>query len=157
MQHARLKTQHARLNRADVTPEYEDAGLFGEGVCQVDVAIVPLIRRNRRSDVVVTGFAGEGRQMTVLFAGRRAADAAPALAQLKKLGADMRKAAAIRKQPAPRIEDIRLPMRIEGTWRKLIQTDDTGWETRHYQLVAARWTYKGLNGLPATFGEKPVL
>lgn len=148
--------QQARLNRASVTPSYEDAGLFRAGVCTVDVTLVPLIRRNRRSDIVVTGYVNETREMTVLFAGRRAADVAPALAQLKKMGADMRKAAAQSQQPGPRIDQIRLPIRIEGTWRKLMEVDETGWETRHYQLVAARWTYQALSGQTAAYGEKPV-
>ena len=75
-----------RLPQRDLTPEYEDAGLFKHGVCHVQVELVPVVEQNSRGDINIKGFVKDDLEISVTFAGRRRVEVSPIVANLKALG-----------------------------------------------------------------------
>ena len=148
--------QQNRLPKNRVTPEYEDAGLFKDELCQVRVDLVPTIDQNARKDFMVKAFVRGNLEIGVLFAGRRAADATPLLKQLQGLRKTHFEICAKRGEQ-PSLDGIRLPVQVEGCWRRLILEDETGWGTRHYRLVAARWAVLNSDGKHRVYGAPPLL
>jgi len=148
---------YPRKPLSEITPEWEDAGLFKRDLCQMTVELLPQMSRNSRGDLRVRGFAGLSQEIEVLFAGRRTKDVAALERRLKNLLARARKAASAAKQPAPDVDNIRLPVRIEGAWRSRFKRDKTGWESRSYHLVAARWSMLDQDGNAVTYGAPPSI
>ena len=119
----------------------EDADLFPSGVVKVRMALSPRAGENRRGDWVVAGVLSDGTEVQVVFAGRRS-KATQALR--RELAMMWRKAiteARAKNTPAPDASKVLLPIMLEGGWRALFRRGEDGWETRKYQLMAARWTY----------------
>lgn len=146
-----------RLHPSQITPKYEDAGLFKDEVCQINVELCPIIQRNGRQDLLVTGYTKGSLSICVLFAGRRLTDAAPLVASLKSLRDASLMRARKRGVPAPLNPSLRMPVQIEGAWRKRIITDNDGFAQRSYQLIAARWTVVDQSGQTINFGSPPAL
>ena len=137
-----------------IIPSYEDNGLFRSPVRRVTVGLVPQAHRNNRQDLVVRGFLTEGAVIQVLFAGRRAKQAQGIEARLRAMLFQARA-----KTPGwrdERLDTIQLPLRIEGVWRLRFARDAWGCETRHFQLIAARWALFDDAGRAHLFGEPPV-
>lgn len=111
------------------------------------------MRRNDRGDLVVRGFVDEKYEIDVLFAGRRTRDAIPLERRLRSLIAEAR-----RLRPGQEIppDSVRLPVRVEGAWRKRLQRDASGWETGTHHLVAARWAMEVQSGSAMQFGEQVI-
>ncbi|MEO9650714.1 MAG: hypothetical protein ABJE99_09455 [Roseobacter sp.] len=141
---------------AEVTPAYEDAGLFKTAICDLMLELIPQIRRNDRQDLVVRGFVNRKSEVDIIFAGRRAAEVGPLEKQLKTLMARARKYASETNSAVPEVEKIRLPVRAEGSWRRSLFRDANGWETGKYHFVVARWSLLDSNGRTVSFGESPV-
>ena len=139
--------ENRRLKSTKVSPEYEDAGLFPTAVCNVDVTLIPVVRQNNRGDTIIKGILDGGKEIAVTFAGRRARDAAAVVARLNSLRDQQSNYSNVRKS--------QLPMQIEGTWRPHFEEDDSGFETRTYHLMAAKWTIMTANGAPAAYGQSP--
>lgn len=148
--------KHQRKNPADITPEYEDAGLFANGTCDVTVHLIPIIRRNGRRDIIVTGIVATDREVSVNFPGRRKDAASPIVSHLETIRNQTRQRAAQQGLTAPPLKDMRVPVRVEGTWRKHVVADADGWETRSYELMAARWAIVDKTGASVQYGEPPV-
>ncbi|MEM1076823.1 MAG: hypothetical protein AAF665_18340 [Pseudomonadota bacterium] len=146
----------ARKPAGEVTAAYEDAGLFKTAICELMVEFIPLTRRNDRHDLVVRGFVDRKTEVDFFFAGRRVADVGPLEAQLKALMSIARQKAANSDRKPPEVEKIRLPLRVEGAWRRALQRDDSGWETGTYHFVVARWSLLDNDGNVVSFGEAPV-
>ena len=142
---------------SEITPEYEDAGLFKNELCQVIVELVPQMSRTGRGDLRVRGFVNGTLEIEVLFAGRRASELNPLESRLRCQLAKTRRSAASANQPTPAIDTIRYPVRIEGAWRPKFRRDPAGWETRSYHLVAARWAMVDVNGDSVSFGMPPAV
>ena len=139
----------------EVTPAYEDGGIYKNGLVQLNVEFVPLSSHSSRHDLVIKAFVDGDSPIEVVFAGRRKIQAKPLMALLQAKLAHARKAAA-KKGAAVEIDQVRYPARIEGSWRPRFRRDDQGWETRHHQLFPARWILKDQNGNPISFGETTV-
>lgn len=142
--------------RGGISCEYEDAGLFPDRLCRVSVALTALLSRNERRDILVNGLTGNGLQIIVSFAGRRALAAGPLVRHLRLL---QRRQDLSRQPGGPDRRDplgIRFPAEIEGSWRKTILTDPDGCIGKSYTLVAARWTVPGPTGRAFAFGVLPV-
>lgn len=153
---ARSPDPQRRSPRTSVTPQYEDAGLFKNEVCQVDVHLAPIMQRTARGDVSITGFVTGGLQISVLFAGRRMVDVDALVKHLNTVRTErLRGAVRVGSKP-PDIEAIRLPVQVEGAWRPRFTADESGFETRSYHLVAARWTFLGPQGRVMRGGVAPV-
>ena len=137
-----------------VTPEYEDGGIFRTPPQQLLVELVPKIGKNTRSDLMVKGFIDGTIAIDVVFAGRRTKQADLLLKKLQSLWTQANRKTAPGDEP-PEVDTVRLPVRVEGSWRPRFERDDQGWETRTHQLFAARWVLNH-DGESKTFGEPPV-
>lgn len=137
-----------RRKSKKVSPQYEDAGLFQNTVCHVDVELIPVMRKNNRDDVIITGLVKGDLEIAVTFAGRRATEAAAIIARLEALRDGQKHMADVKKS--------RLPMKIEGAWRPQFVADDSGFETRTFHLIAAKWTVQGEKGKPVEYGQPPA-
>ena len=60
-------------------------------------------------------------------------------------------------KPPPDMRIMRLPVQIEGTWRKTVRHDNDGWQSHSYELVAAQWIIVDAKGNPMQFGNPPIL
>ena len=61
-----------RKTSVEITPVYEDAGLFKTAICDLMLELIPQVRRNDREDLIVRGFVDRKTEIDVFFAGRRA-------------------------------------------------------------------------------------
>ncbi|WP_187432012.1 hypothetical protein ROLI_009840 [Roseobacter fucihabitans] len=148
---------HRRKPASEITPEYEDSGLFKSKVGQLAVELVPQMSRNSRNDLVVRGFANRTTEIEVAFAGRRVKEAGPLEARLNALMNKRIREAKALGEKAPDIDHVRLPVLIEGAWRPRFRRDQTGWETRSYYLFAARWSILDNEGNSVSFGSPPLV
>lgn len=140
-----------------VADDMEDSGLFASGICQIMVELVPQSRRNDNGDLIVRGFVDRKFEVDIFFMGRRAVEACPLEFQLKALLRAARAIAAAANNPPPKIEALRLPVRIEGAWRRAMKRDPTGWETSSHYFVAARWSLLDQNGNSVSYGKTPTV
>lgn len=147
---------HPRLPKHDLTPEYEDAGLFKNEICNVRVALVPVFDRNGRGDIIISGLVKNELEIAVAFAGRRRVEVSPIVANLKSLGMRVLHAAKVNGLPQPDIKSIRFPLHVEGAWRPRFQSDASGWDVRTFHLIAARWMVVDKAGKKMQFGAAPV-
>jgi len=53
------------------------------------------------------------------------------------------------------LESLRIPIMIEGAWRRRHWINDDGWHCHVNQLVAARWSIQADDGRLLTFGVSP--
>ncbi|MGZ2258418.1 hypothetical protein [Roseobacter sp. A03A-229] len=146
-----------RRPASEVTPEYEDSGLFKNKVGQLQVELVPQSTYNGRNDLVVRGFVNRTIEIEVAFAGRRVKEVGPLEARLQMVRAKAIREAAEKGLPTPDIDHMRLPVLIEGAWRPRFKRDQTGWETRSYYLFAARWSILDDDGNTVSFGARPLV
>jgi hypothetical protein len=140
---------------SEVTADREDAALFQGKLVQLTVELVPQMRRTEHNDLIVRGFASGHHAVEIHFAGRRAKDAGPLEARLRALLMKARQNAKANGMPAPEVDHIRCPVRVEGAWRPQFSRDESGWETRTYHLVAARWSMADKDGNVGFYGITP--
>lgn len=139
----------------ETSPELEDDGLFKEGTVEISIEVTPLIARTARNDILIRGFAGSA-EVDVIFPGRRSKNTEPLISRLQRLEKRVRRASRDPNAKPPDPASIRLPIMIEGTWRPRFHEDGSGWTTRTYQLIAARWVFTTESGERAVFGDRPV-
>jgi hypothetical protein len=137
-----------RRKSREVSPQYEDAGLFQNTVCHVDVELIPVMRKNNRQDLIVTGLVKGDLKIAVTFAGRRAVKAAPIVTRLNALLDAQDHIANVMKS--------RLPLRIEGAWRPQFIRDGNGFETRTFHLIAAKWRILNDKKGAVEYGQAPA-
>lgn len=131
----------------------EDALHFRSGTVPVTVQITPHRRKTPMGDLVLRGFIG-GKEIEVVFPGRRQAAAVPLLqrlhAQIQKHKMDTKD------KDAPNSAHFgRCELRVDGAWRVRLMNEQDAKPERRFQLVAARWRYKGPDGLDHAFGHLP--
>ena len=144
-----------RKPASEVTPEYEDSGLFKSDLIQINVELVPMFGRNSRQDIVIKGFVAGGGAIDVVFAGRRKAEVKPLMARLQAMMNQTRRQMKPEANELLNADKIRHAVRIHGSWRPRFRCDDQGWQTREHQLYAARWLVADKNGQSTIFGEMP--
>ena len=120
----------------------EDRRLFRTNLVRIAVDVTPERRRSPRGDLILRGYVA-GKEIEVVFPGRRHAAAVPLLHRLQKLL--HRKAEG----------SVALPLRVDGCWRVRMYERD-GIADRRYQLVAARWHFRGTDGVDHIHGELPL-
>ncbi|MEO0937976.1 MAG: hypothetical protein AAFY38_07455 [Pseudomonadota bacterium] len=135
-----------------MTPASEDAGLFRCAPRGLEVALVPQVARNRRGDILVRGFVQERYPVLVVFAGRRAQAAERVERRLSTVLHRARHAAGHNVD----IDLLRVPIWVNGRWRRRFIRDVAGWEQGEHHLIAACWTLPAPPGPPLFFGEEPV-
>lgn len=144
-----------RKPASEITPEYEDGGIFKNDLVQLRIELVPLTARNSRNDLIVKGFVDGNSAIDVVFPGRRTIQAKPIVALLQAKLTHARKTAE-RTGATLDVDKVRYPAMVEGAWRPRFKRDENGWETRQHQLFVARWILHDTNGKPITFGEMKV-
>ena len=139
----------------EVTPEYEDSGIFRNPPTHLLVELVPKFGKNSRLDLMVKGFVQSETPIDVVFPGRRKLHVEPLVQKLHALWTRANRQPGRSGRP-PEIDEVRLPVRIEGSWRPRFERDDQGWQTRTHQLFAARWMIAEGDGEVRTYGEPPI-
>jgi hypothetical protein len=137
-----------RRTSKEVSPQYDDAGLFQNTVCNVDVDLIPVIRKNNRGDLIITGLVKGDLEIAVTFAGRRVREVAPVITMLEALRDGQKHVADVKKS--------RVRLKIEGAWRPQFVANDSGFETRTFHLIAAKWTVIDGKGSPVEYGLPPA-
>ena len=157
LSHSKTGSQQARQPSAEVTPMFEDAGLFKTALCDLMLELIPQTRRNERQDLIVRGFVERRTEIDVLFSGPRAAEVGPLESRLKALMAQARRHASETGGKVPDVKYVRLPVRAQGSWRRALKRDESGWETGTYHFVVAQWSWLNSEGRTVSFGEKPTV
>ncbi|MFY0662138.1 MAG: hypothetical protein JXR15_16715 [Shimia sp.] len=136
-----------------ITPAYEDSGLFKKPPTELVVNLIPKFSKNSRDDVIIKGLVQNDVEIDVIFAGRRKREAAELVALLKRKWEN----ANYRVTKAPKRKDVRLPTRVQGSWRMRVAEDEHEQDlyTKEYQLLVARWAFNADNGEFRSFGEPP--
>ena len=129
-----------------VSPRYEDAGLFKDDICRIEVDLTPAMSRNSRKDIIVTGYAGGRHKVPVIFAGRRSSEAYPLLQALSRLS-----------EESGGSPNTRLTVEVEGAWRRIVRADPSGFARRRYAFMAASWSLPTPGGRVEEFGVHPAI
>lgn len=128
----------------------EDVFHFRAGTVPVAVEVTPERRKTPLGDLVLRGFI-DGKEIEVVFPGRRQAAAIPLLQRL------MAKVKMRELDPASRAGgEVRQTLKIDGAWRIRLMNEQDAKPERRFQLVAARWRYRGSDGVEHVFGHLPT-
>ena len=140
----------------EITPLSEDVGLYKSEVYQIQLVWTSAFTKNGRGDILVKGVSEGNRELTVLFAGRRANAAESYFNrwQSKQEKEFQRCKAKNLPLPDPLLDTV--PVLIEGVWRRSMHVDVDGWTSKSYRLIATRWRFKDTAGEFATFGLPPL-
>ena len=137
-----------------ITPDYEDAGLFKSELCENRFDLLPVVRRNGRADLIVTALMAGQHLVPVIFAGRRKRHASTVVTRLDGLRTAFPTAGSAdvfaRKGAV-------LPVEVQGAWRRLVTEDADGLLQRSYQFIAACWTLTLGDGRRMRFGLPPAI
>lgn len=128
-----------------------DERVFQNGVVRVMVDVTPEFRQSPQGDVMLRGYIG-GKEIEVVFPGTRRG-AALQLAQRLRRSVDLAKASA--RAGAPKAADLRQKLQVDGVWRVRLLAERQGMPVRRFQLVAARWRYRGADGVVHVDGTMP--
>ena len=142
--------QKAAPERADLR---EDVLHFRSGVVPVSVEVTPQQRKTPMGDLVLRGLGG-GKEIEVVFPGRRRALAVPLL---QRLQAKLQLQKIDGSQGRNGAETVRQALKVDGTWRVRLSNEQDAVPERRFQLVAARWRYRGADGLEHVFGHLPSI
>ena len=145
-----------RRPASQITPDYEDSGLFKSDLCVRRFDLVPIVRRTERADVEVTSLTRDGQIVPVLFAGRRRGQAAHVVALLEQLRARLASSPFGGSPNRMRQSGVSLEIEVEGAWRRQCRTDPNGFLHRSYQFVAACWTLTLGDERRLRFGTPPA-
>lgn len=140
-----------------ITPAYEDQGLFKRPSAELVVTLFPKFGTNSRKDTIIKGLMQNDVEVDVIFAGRRKQEAAELVTLLRRLW-DAANFQVPKGHPAPVREDVRVPTRIQGSWRMRVEEGEEEAEalyTKEYQLLVARWAFNSDNGAFRSFGTPP--
>ncbi|MEP5728800.1 MAG: hypothetical protein ABJL67_05455 [Sulfitobacter sp.] len=137
-----------------ITPTYEDQGLFKRPLVEIQTELLPQIQLSKRGDMHVRGFIGGGQEITVVFAGRRTAQAAIVHNQLGWLQAQASKKGVAFDEES---EHFRLKVLVNGSWRPKFTRDEMGWESHTHHLIAARWIVNDPRAKSSAHGTAPEI
>ena len=151
-----LDMSDRRKPKNEVTPEYEDRGLFKTTPARWRVQLVPQFATTSRDDLIVKGFLDGESAIEVVFAGRRRTDVEPVVALLRSMWTHAN-ANIVKGAEPPHHDQVRLMAVIEGSWRPRFKLDTQGWQTRDHQLNASRWQVQQSDGKWVEFGQPPRL
>lgn len=154
MTRGKTMLQPARKAPEQARPDFrEDALHFRSGTVSVRVRVTAQRRKTPMGDLVLRGFI-DGKEIEVVFPGRRQAAAVHLLQrlvskrQLAKTGQGTTDALV-------QDTDARLELKVDGAWRVRLMNEQDAKPERRFQLVAARWRYRGPDGVEHVFGHLP--
>ena len=146
--------QSARRAPDQVRPDFrEDALHFRSGTVSVTIHVTPQRRKTPLGDLVLRAFI-DGKEIEVVFPGRRQAAAIPLLQRLMSQQ-QMQKGGSTAKSAAASGETTRMQLKVDGAWRVRLMNEQDAKPERRFQLVAARWRYRGPDGVEHVFGHLP--
>ncbi len=132
----------------------EDALHFRSGTVPVSVEVTPQRRKTPLGDLVLRGFVG-GKEIEVVFPGQRQSAAVPLLQRLLAK-VKLREFAAQGDAGKGDIGGVRQALKVDGAWRVRLMNEQDAKPERRFQLVAARWRFRGSDGVERVFGHLPV-
>lgn len=141
-------------NPALITPAYEDRGLFKKPPTELVVKLIPKFGQNSRKDVIIKGLLQNDVEVDVIFAGRRKKQADELVTLLRRKW-DNANYMAPKGGKRPTRSDVRLPTRVQGSWRTRVMEDEEELFAKEYQLIVARWAFNSESGELRSFGEPP--
>ena len=144
-----------RVHASKVTKSYEDAGLFKSDLVSVETQVHPIMRTSSRGDVQMAASFGDGQTVHVIFPGRRARDVRALAKHVTQCWTQEVEHASKQGAARPDPYDVATPIALTGCWRPIFSRDESGCETRHYQFLAATWTYQEPKGERRSFGSPP--
>lgn len=145
--------QPLRKDRDPLPSSREDGLHFRSGTVPVTVDVTPQRRRTPMGDLVLRGFI-DGKEIEVVFPGRRQASAVP-LVQRLMAKQQLSKITAASDDMGAGHAQVRQRVRIDGTWRVRLMNEQDAKPERRFQLVAARWRYRGPDGIEHVHGHLP--
>ncbi len=140
-----------RLSALPDNPALVEDHLFRSGVVQVLVDVTPEWRRSPQGDLMLRGFIAE-KEIEVVFPGRRRVAAAQLTQRLQKNVDHAKQVAKVAGRPPSM---IRQKLTVDGIWRVRLLAEQQGMPVRRFQLVAARWRFRGADGIVHVDGEIP--
>lgn len=131
----------------------EDALHFRNGTVSVAVDVTPQRRKTPMGDLVLRGFV-DGKEVEVIFPGQRQLAALPLL---QRLVAKMKLQQLDPKSQTDQTVrgEVCQPLKVDGAWRVRLLNEQDAKPQRRFQLVAARWRYRGSDGVEHVFGHLP--
>ncbi|WP_293576538.1 hypothetical protein [Phaeobacter sp.] len=148
--------KNRRRPRSKVTSQIEDAGLFKREVRTVVVELIPVFNRSSRGDLLISGIVQPETEIEVVIAGRRMQDVHALADRMKRLRSQAVRTATNGHQAMLNIRRMRLRVQVRGAWRLRFEPDESGWEVKSYQLLAAQWSFFDLDGMTRMCGWPPV-
>ncbi|MDA5557281.1 hypothetical protein [Shimia sp. MMG029] len=143
-------------NPDDITPAYEDQGLFKKPSTELVINLIPKFGKNTRHDVIIKGLMENGVEVDVIFAGRRKHQAAELVTLMKRKWEEANYS-VVKGSPPPKRKSVRVPTRVQGSWRTRVIDDEQNLYCVEHQLLVARWAYHGSGGEFCSFGEPPYV
>ena len=140
-----------RLSALPDHPALVEDHQFRTGVVQVLVEVTPEWRRSPQGDLMLRGFIAE-KEIEVVFPGRRRVAAAQLTQRLQKNVEQAKQVAKVAGRPPSM---IRQKLTVDGIWRVRLLAEQQGMPVRRFQLVAARWRFRGDDGIVHVDGEIP--
>lgn len=138
----------------DTTDLREDALHFRSGTVQVNVEVTAQRKKTLTGDLVLRGFIA-GKEIEVVFPGKRQTATVHLLQRLQTRIQSVQLDSKSQKDAAT-VGNVRQKMRVDGVWRvRLLNKQDANPE-RRFQLIAARWRYRGSDGMEHVFGHVPT-
>ncbi len=141
-------------NPALITPAYEDRGLFKKPPTELVVKLIPKFGKNSRGDVIIKGLVQNDVEVDIVFAGRRKKQADELVTLLRRKW-DNANYMAPNGGARPTRSDVRLPTRVQGSWRTRVVEDEDALFSKEYQLLVSRWAFNSESGELRSFGEPP--
>lgn len=130
---------NASNQHAPNDPAYTGGRLADGEICKVRLELVPVFWGNDRNDLLIRGYVEGNLKVDILFTGQRCHDAVPLMRALNTLKMRAFQSAKRYGLDVPDVTAIRLPASIEGSWQRVFEQDESGWETHYYNLIASQW------------------
>ncbi|MBO9397693.1 hypothetical protein J7399_16895 [Shimia sp. R9_1] len=143
-------------NPADITPAYEDRGLFKKPSTELAIDLIPKFGKNTRHDIIIKGLMQNDVEVDVIFAGRRKRHAEELVTLLRRKW-DEANQIVIKGMKPPTRKRVRVPTRVQGSWRTRVIDDEQNLYIVEHQLLVARWAYNSFDGEFRSFGEPPYV
>ena len=131
----------------------DDASLFRTALVSVSIEITPHRRRTPNGDCIFRGFIAEKEIEVVIPASRQ--DGVLALMKALQIRLKSAGAGANATDASAAQEAVRQKLHVDGIWRARLVNETNGMPQRRFQLVVARWRYRGADGLDTVSGYLP--
>ncbi len=144
------------IGRPGATPEEEDRALFKTYGGPIEIDMTPGFQRPNKFLFLAKAYFEKDTEIVAVVSGRRAGETGLLVQTLSAMESAANQKAVARRAAPPKVDDIRLPVQIKGSWQYHVYSDANGDDVRVFQLVVARWGFKDIRGRLHQFGEAPA-